>query len=158
MDLNSPSAPVLPTLQNQAPVHWIYYAPESLFELISEPLQHRLNRCLYGACTGVMTQAWILRQNPNCYKLDTERLVEPMLPLSIPSVLPVVSIFLQWTSNGYVTLSTLYKGTPWLISVEFDTLNTWGHPWEEEKVLWANKRRSSTLFVLQPWRIHPLQV
>ena len=23
--------------------------------------------------------------------------------------------FLQWTSNGYVTLSTIYKGTPWLI-------------------------------------------
>ena len=24
----------------------------------------------------------------------------------------MVTIFLQWTSNGYVTLSTLYKGTP----------------------------------------------
>ena len=67
VDLNSPSAPVEPTLQNQAPVHWIYYVPESLFELISEPLQHRLNRCPYGACTGAMTQAWILCQNPNGY-------------------------------------------------------------------------------------------
>ena len=37
---------------------------KSLFELISEPLQHRLNRCPYGACTGAMTQAWILCQNP----------------------------------------------------------------------------------------------
>ena len=64
VDLNSPSAPVEPTLQNQAPVHWIYYVPESLFELISEPLQHRLNRCPYGACTGAMTQAWILCQKP----------------------------------------------------------------------------------------------
>ena len=33
VDLNSPSAPVEPTLQNQAPVHWIYYVPESLFEV-----------------------------------------------------------------------------------------------------------------------------
>ena len=74
-----------------------------------------------------------------------------------PSVLPVLTVFLQWTSNGYVTLSTLYKGTPWLIWSDFDTLNTWGHPWEEEQVLWAKERRSSTLFVLQPWRIHPLQ-
>ena len=64
VDLNSPSAPVEPTLQNQAPVHWIYYVPESLFELISEPLQHRLNRCPYGACTGAMTQARIMCQNP----------------------------------------------------------------------------------------------
>ena len=67
VDLNSPSTPVEPTLQNQAPVHWIYYVPESLFELISEPLQHRLNRRPYGACTGAMTQAWILCQNPNGY-------------------------------------------------------------------------------------------
>ena len=52
VDLNSSSAPVEPTLQNQAPVHWISYVPESLFELISEPLQHRLNRCPYGAFTG----------------------------------------------------------------------------------------------------------
>ena len=65
VDLNSPSAPVEPTLHNQAQVHWIYYIPESLFELISEPLQHRLNRWPYGACTGAMTQAWILCQNPN---------------------------------------------------------------------------------------------
>jgi len=64
VDLNSPSAPVEPTLQNQAPVHWMYYVPECLFELISEPLQHRLNRCLYEACTGAMTQAWILCQKP----------------------------------------------------------------------------------------------
>ena len=77
VDLNSPSAPVEPTLQNQAPVHWMYYVPERLFELISEPLQHRLNRCPYGACTGAMTQAWILCQNPNGYNLDTERPVEP---------------------------------------------------------------------------------
>ena len=41
----------------KAPVHWMYFVPERLFELISEPLQHRLNRCPYGACTGVMTQA-----------------------------------------------------------------------------------------------------
>ena len=60
VDLNSSSAPVEPTLQNQRPVHWMYYVPESLFELISEPLQHRLNRYPYGACTGAMTQAWIL--------------------------------------------------------------------------------------------------
>jgi len=77
---------------------------------------------------------------------------------SNPSVLPMITIFLQWTSNGYVTLSTLYKGTPWLIWSAFDTLNTWGHPWEEEKVLWAKERRSSTLFVIQTWRINPLQV
>ena len=64
VDLNSSSAPVEPTLQNQQPVHWMYYVPESLFELNSEPLQHRLNRCPYGACTGAMTQAWILCQNP----------------------------------------------------------------------------------------------
>ena len=64
VDLNSSSAPVEPTLQNQPPVHWMYYVPESLFELISKPLQHRLNRCPYGACTGAMTQAWILCQNP----------------------------------------------------------------------------------------------
>ena len=36
----------------KAPVHWMYFVPERLFELISEPLQHRLNRCPYGACTG----------------------------------------------------------------------------------------------------------
>jgi len=42
----------------------MYYIPESLFELISEPLQHRLNRRPFGACTGAMTQAWILCQNP----------------------------------------------------------------------------------------------
>src|SRR6185437_5729771 len=124
VDLNSSSAPVEPTLQNQAPVHWMYYVPESLFELISEPLKHRLNRCPYGACTGAMTQAWILCQNPNGYNLDTERPVEPTHQLSNPSVLPVVTVFLQWTSNGYVTSSTLYKGTPWLISVAFDILNT----------------------------------
>ena len=64
VDLNSPSAPVEPTLQNQPSVHWMYYIPESLFELISEPLQHRLNRRPFGACTGAMTQAWILCQNP----------------------------------------------------------------------------------------------
>ena len=90
----------------------MYYVRESLFELISEPLQHRLNRCLYGACTGAMTQAWILCQNPNGYNLDTERPVEPMSQIYNPSVLPVVTVFLQWTSNGYVTSSTLYKGTP----------------------------------------------
>src|SRR6185312_8599165 len=82
----------------KAPVHWMYYVPESLFELISEPLQHRLNRCPYGACTGAMMQAWILCQNPNGYNLDTERPVEPTPQLSNPSVLPVVSFFLQWTS------------------------------------------------------------
>ena len=70
---------------------------------------------LQNQSTGAMTQAWILCQNPNGYNLDTERPVEPTPQLSDPSVLPVVSIFLQWTSNGYVTLSTLYKGTPWLI-------------------------------------------
>ena len=64
VDLNSSSAPVEPTLQNQPPVHWMYYVPESLFELISEPFQHRLNRCPYGSCTGAMTQAQILCQNP----------------------------------------------------------------------------------------------
>ena len=47
-----------------------------------------------------------------------------MLILSIPSVLPVVTVFQQKTSNGYVTSFTLYKGTPWLILVAFDTLNT----------------------------------
>ena len=67
VDLNSPSAPVEPTLQNQAPVHLIYYVPESLFELISKSLQHRLNRRPYEVCTGAMTQAWILCQNPNGY-------------------------------------------------------------------------------------------
>ena len=75
-------------------------------------------------CTGAMKQAWTLCQNPNGYNLDTERPVEPTPQLSNPSVLPMVSFFLQWTSNGYVALSTLYKGTPWLISVAFDTLNT----------------------------------
>ena len=55
---------VEPTLKNQPSVHWIYYVPESLFELISEPLQHRLNRCPYEACTGAMTQAWILSETP----------------------------------------------------------------------------------------------
>ena len=141
VDFNFSSAPVEPTLRNQstgasevlcsrehvlvdlncssAPVHWMYFVPERLFELISEPLPHRLNRCPYGACTGAITQAWILCQNSNGYLLDTERPVEPMLILSIPSVLPVVTIFLQKTSNGYVTSSTLYKGTPWLISVAF---------------------------------------
>ena len=64
VDLNSPSAPVEPTLQNQAPVHWMYYILERLFELISKPLQHRLNRCPYGAFTGAITQAWILCQKP----------------------------------------------------------------------------------------------
>jgi len=64
VDLNSSSAPVEPTLQNQPPVHWMYYVPESLFELIDEPLQHRLNRCILGACTGAMTQTWILCQKP----------------------------------------------------------------------------------------------
>ena len=124
VDLNSSSAPVEPTLKNQPSVHWMYYVPESLFELISEPLQHRLNRCPYGACTGAMTQAWILCQNSNGYFFDTERPVEPMPIFSIPSVLPVVTVFLQKTSNGYVTSSTLYKGTPWFISVAFDTLKT----------------------------------
>ena len=103
----------------KAPVHQTSYVPESLFELISEPLQHRLNRCPYGACTGAMTQAWILCQNSNGYFFDTERPVEPMPIFSIPSVLPVVTVFLQKTSNGYVTSSTLYKGTPWFISVAF---------------------------------------
>ena len=103
----------------KAPVHWMYFVPERLFELISEPLQHRLNRCPYGACTGAMTQAWILCQNSNGYFFDTERPVEPMPIFSIPSVLPVVTVFLQKTSNGYVTSSTLYKGTPWFISVAF---------------------------------------
>ena len=51
-------------------------------------------------------------RTPNVYYLDTERPVEPTPSISNPSVLPVVTIFLQWTSNGYVTLSTLYKGTP----------------------------------------------
>ena len=102
----------------------MYYVPENLFELISEPLQHWLNRCPYEACTGAMTQAWILCPNPNGYNLDTERPVEPTPQIYHPSVLPVLTVFLQWTSNGYVTLSTLYKGTPWLISVAFDTLNT----------------------------------
>ena len=129
----------------KAPVHWASYVPESLFELISEPLQHRLNRCPYGACTGALKQAWTLCQNSNGYNWDTERPVEPTPQNRHPSVLPVLTVFLQWTSNGYVTLSTLYKGTPWLISVAFDTLNTWGHPWEEEKVLWAKERKSSTL-------------
>ena len=32
VDLNSSSAPVEPTLQNQPPVYWMYYVPESLFE------------------------------------------------------------------------------------------------------------------------------
>jgi len=108
----------------KAPVHWMYFVPERLFELISEPLQHRLIRCPYGACTGAMTQAWILCQNSNGYFFDTERPVEPMPIFSIPSVLPVVTVFLQKTSNGYVTSSTLYKGTPWFISVAFDTLKT----------------------------------
>ena len=76
---------------------------------------------------------------PNGYYLDTERPVEPMPSLSNPSVLPTVTIFLQWTSNGYVTLSTLYKGTPWLIWTAFDALNTWGHLWEEERVHWAKE-------------------
>ena len=48
----------------------------------------------------------------NGYNLDTERPVESTPQPCHPSVLPVVSIFLQWTSNGYVTLSPLYKGTP----------------------------------------------
>ena len=112
VDLNSPSAPVEPTLQNQPSVHWMYYIPESLFEWISEPLQHRLNRCHFEACIGAMMQAWILCQNPNGYYLDTERPVDPTPSLSNPSVLSMVTIFLQWTSNGYVTLSTLYKATP----------------------------------------------
>ena len=43
VDHNSSSAPVEPTLQIQPSVHWMYYVPENLFELISEPLQHRLN-------------------------------------------------------------------------------------------------------------------
>ena len=64
-------------------------------------------------------QAWILCQNSNGYFFDTERPVEPMPIFSIPSVLPVVTVFLQKTSNGYVTSSTLYKGTPWFISVAF---------------------------------------
>ena len=64
VDLNSSSAPVEPMLKNQPSVHWMYYVPESLFELISEPLQHRLNRCPYRSCIGAMTQAWILCQNP----------------------------------------------------------------------------------------------
>ena len=42
------------------------------------------------------------------------------------SVLPVLTVFLQWTSNGYVTPSTLYKGTPWLISVAFDKKIVYG--------------------------------
>jgi hypothetical protein len=71
-----------------------------------------------------MTQAWILCQNFNGYFFDTERPVEPMPIFSIPSVLPVVTVSLQKTSNGYVTSSTLYKGTPWFISVAFDTLKT----------------------------------
>ena len=158
VDLNSSSALVEPTHQKHAPVHWMYYVPESLFEWTWELLQHRLNQCLFEACTGVMTQAWILCQNPNGYYLDTERPVEPTPSICHPLVLPMVTIFLQWTSNGYVTLSTLYKGIPWLIWTAFDTLNTWGHPWEEEKVLWAKEWRSSTLIVLQPWRIQPLQV
>ena len=106
VDLNSPSAPVEPTFQNQPSVHWMYYIPESLFELISEPLQYRL---LFGRKPGYCVRT------TNGYYLDTERPVEPMPSISHPSVLPMVTIFLQWTSNGYVTLSTLYKGTPWLI-------------------------------------------
>ena len=51
-------------------------------------------------------------RTPNCYYLDTERPVEPTPSISHLSVLPMVTVFLQWTSNGYVTLSTLYKGTP----------------------------------------------
>ena len=98
--------------RSKEPVHWMYFVPESLFELISETLQHRLNRCPYGACTGAITQAWTLCQNSNGYNLDTERPVEPMPQLYYPTVLPVVTVSLQWTSNGYVTLSTLYKGTP----------------------------------------------
>ena len=78
----------------------------------------------YGACTGALKQAWTLCQNSNGYNLDTERPVEPTPQNRHPSVLPVLTVFLQWTSNGYVTPSTLYKGTPWLISVAFDTLNT----------------------------------
>ena len=47
-----------------------------------------------------------------------------MTSISHPSVLAMVTIFLQWTSNGYVALSTLYKATPWLIYDVFDALNT----------------------------------
>ena len=142
----------------KASVHWMYYVPERLFELISETLQHRLNRRPTehapmhlrkpGYCVRTPTATiWTQRDQLNRrLKSDTHRFFR------------CSRFFLQWTSNGYVTSSTLYKGTPWLISVAFDTLKTWGHPWEEEKELWAIEKRSSALFVLQPWIIHSLQV
>jgi len=67
-------------------------------------------------------------RTPNGYYLDTERPVEPMPSISHPSVLPMVTIFLQWTSNGYVTLSTLYKGTPTLFELPLT-------PWIPEATL-----------------------
>ena len=103
----------------------MYYVPESLFEWIRELLLHWLDRCPIGACIGAMTQAWILRQNPQRLLFGhTERPVEPTLSTSTPSVLSMVPIFLQWTSNGYVALSTLYMANPWLIYDVFDALNT----------------------------------
>ena len=158
MDFNFSSAPVEPTLQNQS--------TGALDVLCSRELVW-VDQWTSSAPVEPMP----LRSMHRCNEASLDTVSEPQrlqfghretgwtdAPNWHPSVLPVLTVFLQWTSNGYVTLSTLYKGTPWLISVAFDTLNTWGHPWEEEKVLWANKRRSSILFVLQPWRIHPLQV
>jgi len=120
----------------------MYYVPDSLFEWTWELLQHRLNWRTFGACTGAMTQAWILCQNPQRLLFGHRETGWTDAFNSHPSVLPMVTIFLQWTSNGYVTLSTLYKGTPWLIWTAFDALNTWGHPWEEKGVLWAMRWRS----------------
>ena len=59
-----------------------------------------------------------------------------------PSVKPMVTTFVQWTSNGYRGFSTLYKLTPWLIYDVFDALNTWSHPREEKRALWAMRWRS----------------
>ena len=111
----------------KAPVQWKSFVPESMFWWTPTTLQHRLNR------------RFRIKAPVHWMYFVPERL----RIFSIPSVLPVVTVFLQKTSNGYVTSSTLYKGTPWLISVAFDTLKTWGHPWEEEKELWAKERRSS---------------
>ena len=103
----------------KAPVHWMYFVPERLFKLIANlfstgwtdaPTEHApVQWCKRGYCVRI----------PTATSLTQKDRLNRCPYFSIPSVLPVVTVFLQKTSNGYVTSSTLYKGTPWFISVAF---------------------------------------
>ena len=141
VDFNFSSAPVEPMLQNQSTgaldvlcsreLAWVdQWTSSAPVEPIPLCCMHRCNDASLDTVSESQRLQFGHRQT--CWT-DASKLT----PIGSSSA----HSFLQWTSNGYVTSSTLYKGTPWLISVAFDTLKTWGHPWEEEKELWAKKEK-----------------